>query len=1075
MPSPLARLPAGYIYHAHSSLAFTAFAGAFGIACALHYRQVVKNGIAGWPEEWMPSVSATIGDWAPERPFFHILIALTSGPRFLLILLQWFVTRRKFKEEGMRKKTDDDAINERDRRGLSGADWVALVGVARTFTCGGWVYITSTDHHDFHDFAMIAYLLLTIPWMFGTIALTSRTQAKTLKYRKTIAALFFGTIVPLITFFIRHKVHRIPGAYSIYSIFEWTLVVVDVAFDAVGAADVTRLQIQIVYLDGADPQRSTEGSKVQPRNVFSVGEALRPYVPDTSDRRMVLPLGEDGYGVSGNTDRAGTARRATAFVCDVYLYVCYWTIFTDLALSLFYFSVWELALSGSELALLATITPYILTHSRASRFATSRVGQTVLRTVAIALGMCAYALPGPASRLIGVSVANGALWMGLSGGLMRLGGSVDSEVEALHLVIGVLVTVVLKFVNYSINPLWCIVDADSNGWNKTGLALALAACLEKTMRPNSLEPQPEVAHVSETIKKQDPTPSKGNTAVPSRGGLIACGFGSLIFLLQTFISDASTIVAWNWSGYPTRDQPTYMTHAPIVIAVAGLAVIQPLAYGIYRDSCGDIRDPRIKAHIKKPQRHTAFGVIAFTACILLCSRTATWGPNVFPSELLTERNGFIAGSVVIAYVLQALPRYYRAVSALQSHKLFGHAMLLHVVLDVLSVVTVAYAFVPGGQLLRERGGLVICVAMLFVVLGDYQLGKQATNATEKTRDVKTAFAQRCGAIMVGILVLSAWVFEYQFEHDMIPKKYHRVSAPGQPDELFTAGIWTVHFGVDLAGRESQKRQLEVIRDLDLDVFGLLESDLHRFVYGNRDITRMLVEELGYNVDLGPGPNKHTWGAALLSRYPILESYHLLLPSPHGELAPAIHAKLLIANQTINVIVSHNGQEEDALDRQLQSEALAEIMRAADPEPFVFLGYVVTSVGAPRPAPYEIIMSGARMWDVEIEDTDRWCEYIAFRNLWRVGYARVSHGHITDTEIQAAKFIVPSVNTPIDYTSNEQLYFHTYEHSLPEGWRFPQMFRGNGTRGHRYHVFDGPLSYWPTPGFWKGWLREHDQP
>jgi hypothetical protein len=34
--------------------------------------------------------------------------------------------------------------------------------------------------------------------------------------------------------------------------------------------------------------------------------------------------------------------------------------------------------------------------------------------------------------------------------------------------------------------------------------------------------------------KQDPTPSKGNTAIPSRGGLIACGFGSLIFLLQTF-------------------------------------------------------------------------------------------------------------------------------------------------------------------------------------------------------------------------------------------------------------------------------------------------------------------------------------------------------------------------------------------------------------------------------------------------------------------------------------------------------------------------------------------------------------
>lgn len=164
----------------------------------------------------------------------------------------------------------------------------------------------------------------------------------------------------------------------------------------------------------------------------------------------------------------------------------------------------------------------------------------------------------------------------------------------------------------------------------------------------------------------------------------------------------------------------------------------------------------------------------------------------------------------------------------------------------------------------------------------------------------------------------------------------------------------VHFGVDLAGRESQRRQLELIRDLDLDIVGLLESDLHRFVYGNRDLTRMLVEELGYNVDLGPGPNKHTWGAALLSRYPILQSHHILLPSPHGELAPAIHAKLLIANQTINVIVSHNGQEEDALDRQLQSEALAKVMSDAHPEPFLFLGYVVTHVGAPRPAPYEIL-------------------------------------------------------------------------------------------------------------------------
>ena len=119
--------------------------------------------------------------------------------------------------------------------------------------------------------------------------------------------------------------------------------------------------------------------------------------------------------------------------------------------------------------------------------------------------------------------------------------------------------------------------------------------------------------------------------------------------------------------------------------------------------------------------------------------------------------------------------------------------------------------------------------------------------------------------------------------------------------------------------------------------------MHRFVYGNRDLTRVISEELGYvgplppsplslkshvaqYVDLGPGPNKHTWGAALLSKvgdpcldtnsyiskFPILNSTHHLLPSPHGELAPAIHATLDIHGEKVNVWVSHNGQGESAI-------------------------------------------------------------------------------------------------------------------------------------------------------------------
>lgn len=43
----------------HTYLSFAAFFSALLIGTALHYKKIVKNGVAGYPEEWFPSVSAT--------------------------------------------------------------------------------------------------------------------------------------------------------------------------------------------------------------------------------------------------------------------------------------------------------------------------------------------------------------------------------------------------------------------------------------------------------------------------------------------------------------------------------------------------------------------------------------------------------------------------------------------------------------------------------------------------------------------------------------------------------------------------------------------------------------------------------------------------------------------------------------------------------------------------------------------------------------------------------------------------------------------------------------------------------
>ena len=75
------------------------------------------------------------------------------GPRFALIAFGYMLNRQTFPSSSL------PAV-------------LSVVGVLRTLTCGGWVYITSSDDHDVHDVLMILYIVLNLPWMFGNIRLS---------------------------------------------------------------------------------------------------------------------------------------------------------------------------------------------------------------------------------------------------------------------------------------------------------------------------------------------------------------------------------------------------------------------------------------------------------------------------------------------------------------------------------------------------------------------------------------------------------------------------------------------------------------------------------------------------------------------------------------------------------------------------------------------------------------------------------------------------------------------------------------------------------------------------------------
>ncbi|RPD60996.1 hypothetical protein L226DRAFT_462521 [Lentinus tigrinus ALCF2SS1-7] len=999
-PKPFV-LHASTLARAHTYLAFAAFLSALVVGCALHYKKIVKNGVAGYPHEWFPSVSATIGDWYPERNIFQILIAINSGPRFALVALQYYLHR-----------TPSSSI----------PGFLLLIGILRTLSCGGWVFITSSDDHDVHDVLMISYIVLNLPWMFGSLACTPLEHTASRRRRLWTSATFFLSILPMIYFFVQHKVHRIPGAYTRYSFFEWGLIFLDIFYDSSAELDfkAADLKFTIGSLVGGstDTDKIANQAEVETVNPSADVNVHTPSVVSAGDEKTVTTNGKD-ISPAKSTPKPSlfaSIRPTVSFISDLYLSYIYWSVYTSLTPTLFYFSVWELGIAGHELSLLSTLSPMLLGIPPFSSWAHTREGRTILHGLSAFVGLGAYAVKSPFVRLLLVAFANASAAVGAA---VEWFGAGEGEVAYRALVtgLGFLVSSLSKHANHGNNPVWPIVNEWSGGWNKTGMALVILALFEFTCRPDP--PATSSTSTTPPTKKTAPRPTSSPHWFPA-----SLALGGLICSLHSLLSDPTTLIAWAWTGYPLSG-PVPALHGSLTHVAQALG----LALAAFLPSSGVFTHPL----------YLAFG--AASGYIMYAYK---------------DWVGYAGGLCVAVFLMSIIPavwaRAREAALAGGAGKTAAMAWLVVCVYDVASTFTVAYAFVPGGEYFRERTDLVLlsqfaCIALAF----------RWPRINANARSLKLTLPKRAQFMIQYTLAVLTTV-------SLLVTLYRTPKMPPQPhrpaSRIVRAGIWTVHFGIDNEGRDSQRLMRDLIGDMELDVVGLLETDLHRVVFGNRDLTRVMAEELGFYVDIGPGPNQHTWGAVLLSKFPIINSTHHLLPSPDGELAPAIEAYLDMFGTPVKVIVAHNGQEETPLDRELQSTELARMMSSSYPDPVIFLGYVVTKPHARRPAPYEIMVTDGKVHDIDQDDIDRWCEYIFYRGLYRTSYARVSRGIVTDTELQIGQFVVPRPGTSISDDSREARYIRSYKEDLPEDHWFPMPYypQLGGKNGHQYHVFNTPLYY-----------------
>ncbi|CAG8562983.1 841_t:CDS:10 [Ambispora gerdemannii] len=976
--SIIIKVNARWISYIHTILGYVAFFSTLIIACLTHYHQIVKNEHWGYPEEWFPSVSAVTGDWYPARSVFQIMIAVTSGPRFALIFLFYMISN---KPDHLYPKIH------------------AIVGLIRTISCGGWTYITSTEDHDIHDVSMITYVVLTLPWMLGCLAIAPPNNKQAQSYRRRLVLLFFGTLVPMTYFFVRHKVYAVPGAYTIYAFFEWSLIAYDIAFDAVSLYDFNSLEIRVI-----DVTRQQSGNNSffngTTSTISSDTEKAKTNTATTTTTNNNITL----YNLE-KFMYSGFWYNLRGFIADTYLAFVYWTMLTSLALTIWYFPLWHMGISGFEVCLLVTISPVLLgIPSVRYLIATNR---SIFHLISLS-GLAAYFFTDPTARLFvvsfGVAMAN----------LMRTSRWIENrdntgklEHDALVWTLGLILSNVVKMAWWTNNPIWPIMHKENGGCNFIGLLLGVIAAFENIIYQNKSFDNDNKSSVKINTEGK---PHQQQHRLES-WFFTAGGFGSLLFALHSLLSDSSTITRWVIQGYPDT--------GPLPIPW-GAATIVAMSLGL------------VLSTNRKIVTSFPWYVIGCVSCSCMYYYPA-W-------------NGYYGGLILAVYLVSLVPIFIHSVTRYPPGRTFFTAMMIYNILCLAHVWTVAYAFVPAGEYLREHTDYVLFAMMLLIGAGvldassaDFSYKQLQINQIRSVRSLTK--------IGLAALIVISFVIVFIRLPSQPPQPYH-------PDQkLLTAGIWTVHFGLDNDMWASEYRMRDVIKELELDVIGLLESDLERIIMGNRDLTQFLAEDLNMYADYGPGPSKHTWGCSMLSKFPIISSTHHLLPSPVGELACAIHATLDVYGQPVDVIVSHNGQEEDPEDRRLQTTELARIMNESK-NPFIFLGYVVTK---PLNGNYFILTLDGRMNDIDPLDDDRWCEYIVYRGMKRTGYARISHGGLTDTEIQAGKFqaLTDKKYNPDTWKAS---YRRIEEEEIAPGLRFPAKFKGDGVRGHHYHVFNEPRYY-----------------